>query len=150
MRRIEEIPERLKSVFERMNLSPEEQQRRWEGAQRRQNERHDADVEYKEWLEENRLTDARYPTQLAAAHMRMEYADLAIITVDQSALTLVSPSLVRRHTVFPVKFENNKLYLAVIDLSPLEAISEAVSYEIVPVLASPQAIQYRIEKHFAA
>jgi hypothetical protein len=150
MRKIEGIPERLKAMFERMNLTPEEQEKRWQSALRRQSDRHDADAEYREWLETNGLVDTRYPAQMDAARMKMEYTDLAIVVVDEYALTLISASLIRQHNVFPWKFENNKLYLAVADLSPVETIRETVRFEVVPVFASAQAIQFRIAKHLAA
>lgn len=134
-----------------MNLSPEEQERRWAGAITRQNERHMADEAYREWLRENCLTDERYPTQVAAANMGVEYADLGIVTIEAEALSRLTLAQIKRFNVFPWKVVEKKLYLAIPDHSvPIDEIEAAAGLTVVPVLASPQAIQYRIAKHFAA
>ncbi len=153
VRKIEAIPERLKLLFERMNLSPEEQQTRWMETIDRQNVRHSADEAYRAWLRANRLADERYPTQMAAACSGVEYADLGTVTIEDEALARLTLDIIQRFKVFPWKVVDAQLYVAVTSLDdpePLEAISKAAGLEVVPVLASPQAIEYRIAKHFAA
>lgn len=147
------VPERLRQVFERMNLSPEEQERHWQGTIRRQNERHAQDEDYKSWLRENCLTDERYPTRMAAVNSGMEYADLGIASIEEEALACLTLDTMKRLNVIPVKLVGALLYVAVADvipIAPLDEIQKAAGRDVVPVLASPQAIQYRISKHFAA
>ncbi len=134
-----------------MNLSPEEQRDRWIATIERQNQRHAADEDYRAWLRANRLSDERYPTQVAAENLGMEYADLGIATIDQAALECLTLEIIQRFNVFPWKLVDAKLYVAVVeDTVPMAVIEQAAGIAVVPVLASPQAIQYRIAKHFAA
>lgn len=134
-----------------MNLSPEEQQNRWHASIDRQNERHEADQAYKEWLRANRLSDERYPTQLAAASYGLDYADLGIEPAEEAALGCLTLEIVQRLHVLPWRIVGRTLYVAVADLNwPADEVERLAGLPVKPVLASPQAIQYRIAKHFAA
>lgn len=150
MRNIEQIPERLREVFERMGLTPEEEQTRWRQTLARQSARTEEDLRYRAWLGEQQLTDERYPTRVAAERLGMEYADLGVIYCDEETVSLIDQSLAVKYNVFPVKLEENRLFLAVADLRSIAPLREAIEKEVVPVLASPQAIRYRIERHYAA
>ncbi len=78
--------------------------------------------------------------------------DLDALTADPEALALVSPEFARAHRVFPVRRTATSVVLAIadaLDTEGLDRFTASVSLTVEAVLASPDAIDAAIARHYA-
>ena len=82
--------------------------------------------------------------------MGIEYVDLAEVKVDLSLLEDFPQKLIHRHALFPIDRKNGSLVVATsdpFDLYPLDELSAATGFSVVPVLAGRSEIAKRIKAH---
>ena len=89
--------------------------------------------------------------RLVAGSNQIEFLNLAADAIDPVVAHLVSYEMANRHTLIPVKREDNKLILAMgspMNLVVRDQIEMKTGYKIVPVAATPTAIRQAIHFHF--
>ena len=89
--------------------------------------------------------------RLVAGSNQIEFLNLAADTIDPVVAHLVSYEMANRHTLIPVKREDNKLILAMgspMNLVVRDQIEMKTGYKVVPVAATPTAIRQAIHFHF--
>ena len=89
--------------------------------------------------------------RLVAGSNQIEFLNLAPDAIDPVVAHLVSYEVANRHTLIPVKREDNKLILAMaspMNLVVRDQIEMKTGYKIVPVAATPTAIRQAIHFHF--
>ncbi|MCH8216501.1 MAG: type II/IV secretion system protein [Planctomycetes bacterium] len=89
--------------------------------------------------------------RLVAGSNQIEFLNLAPDAIDPVVAHLVSYEMANRHTLIPVKREDNKLILAMgspMNLVVRDQIEMKTGYKIVPVAATPTAIRQAIHFHF--
>ena len=82
--------------------------------------------------------------------MGIEYVDLAEAKIDLSLLVDFPQKLIHRHALFPIDRKNGSLVVATsdpFDLYPLDELSAATGFSVVPVLAGRSEIAKRIKAH---
>lgn len=80
----------------------------------------------------------------------IEYIDLAEADVDLSLLKTFPQRLIHRQTLFPIRRDHGQLLVATsnpFDLYPLDEVSAATGYSVMPVLASRVEISKLIKRH---
>jgi type IV pilus assembly protein PilB len=89
--------------------------------------------------------------QVVAAHLGLEYVDLAEHQLDPSAVGLLPEAMARRHTMLPIAFsETGALRMAMSEPSNVLAVDDArnvTDREIQPVVATPQDIAAAIDRY---
>lgn len=88
-------------------------------------------------LEEGILTEAQL-VQALATQIGLEFMDMSEATVDASAVARVQPSVCRRHTLLPVRYEDNKLVVAMADpgnVIALDDLRSMTGMDIKPIVA---------------
>ncbi len=88
--------------------------------------------------------------QVIAAEIGIEYIDLREVDVDLSLLKNFPQRLIHRQTIFPVQKIAGQLQVATsdpFDLYPLDEVSAATGFSVVPVLAQRAEISRLIKKH---
>ena len=86
-----------------------------------------------------------------AGEMGIGFADVDRIQIDSSALNVVPERILKNHTVLPVKKDGQTLYLAMGNVSNVQAIDDvriASGCRVIPVLAVPGALEDAIKKNF--
>jgi type IV pilus assembly protein PilB len=79
------------------------------------------------------------------------FYDLGEIPIENAAAALVSESIVRKHTLIPVKKENNVLTVAMVDPLDFYAIDDvrrASKLEVKPAMATSSDILNAIERYY--
>jgi type IV pilus assembly protein PilB len=87
-----------------------------------------------------------------ATQIGMEFVDLDGYQVDPRAATLVGDTIVRRHTVLPIAFEDGKLVVAMSDPSNVVAIDDlrtVTKMDIKPVVATRDDVISAINRYTA-
>jgi type IV pilus assembly protein PilB len=85
-----------------------------------------------------------------AAQIGMDFVDLADTEVDAHATTLVSDTIMRRHSVLPIRFEDGKLVVAMSDPSNVVAMDDVrtiTKMEVKPVVATKEDLTKAISKY---
>lgn len=99
---------------------------------------------------ENHVSEDEMP-RLVAASNQIEFLTLSPEAIDPVVAHLVSYEMANRHTLIPVRREENKLVLAMaspMNLVIRDQIEMKTGYKIVPVAATPTAIRQAIHFHF--
>jgi type IV pilus assembly protein PilB len=99
----------------------------------------------KEWIEEDRLT------RLSALCNGIEYIELTPEMADPVAVKLVPLETARRHTLIPLRIEQDCLIVAMsspLNLSVREMITTRTGYRVRPVAAGSEAIRRALQNHF--
>jgi type IV pilus assembly protein PilB len=99
---------------------------------------------------ETRLDDEQV-TRIAAAAYDIEFVNLAPEMIDPMVAHLVSQDLANRHAAIPLRKEGQTITVALaspLDLRARDEIELKTGYKVVPVAATPQAIQQAIHYHF--
>ncbi|MCH8194005.1 MAG: type II/IV secretion system protein, partial [Planctomycetes bacterium] len=99
---------------------------------------------------ENHVSEDDMP-RLVAASNQIEFLTLSPDAIDNVVAHLVSYEMANRHTLIPVRREENKLVLAMaspMNLVIRDQIEMKTGYKIVPVAATPSAIRQAIHFHF--
>ncbi|MFP5348066.1 MAG: type II secretion system protein GspE, partial [Actinomycetes bacterium] len=84
------------------------------------------------------LTEAQLVASLAQ-QVGLEFVDLTETPVDGSAVARVSPSVCRRHTVLPIRYDEDRLVVAMADPGNVFALDDIRSFtgmEVRPVVAT--------------
>ncbi len=84
-----------------------------------------------------------------AESLRMDYVDLEPIVIEPIALRFVNEKLARIHKIIPISADENEIVIAVsdpTDLSVLDDIRIISGRKTIPVLATPQAVQMKIDE----
>ena len=79
------------------------------------------------------------------------YTDISKIYIDPEIPKLINESLARRHTLIPIKKENNKLIVAMTDplnIFARDDVSIATGLDVEPVTSSRMAIINAIERYY--
>lgn len=82
-----------------------------------------------------------------------DIVDLRETAVDQNLINqnLITPDLILRHQVFPVRVEDGTLVLAMVDplnLLALDDVRHATNMEIRPVITTPDALRHAYDQYF--
>jgi type IV pilus assembly protein PilB len=103
------------------------------------------------------LVDHRYVTEkdlvaALATQIGMGFVDLEETEVDARAATMISESIMRRHTVLPIRYEDGKLVVAMSDPSNIVAVDDVrtmTKMEVKAVVATKADIVKAIGKYAA-
>jgi len=92
-------------------------------------------------------------TRTLSQQLGVEVIDLFETPVDQTLVTkgVITPDLILRHQVFPVRLEGNTLVLAMVDPLNLLAIDDirlATGYEVRPAITTLDALKHAFEQHY--
>ncbi|MFU8840033.1 MAG: GspE/PulE family protein [Nitriliruptoraceae bacterium] len=85
-----------------------------------------------------------------AAQIGMDFVDLLETEVDAHATTLVPDTIMRRHSVLPIRFEGGKLIVAMSDPSNVVAMDDVrtiTKMEVKPVVATKEDLTKAISKY---
>jgi len=103
-------------------------------------------------LDDNLVTETDIVSTLAA-HLKLEFVDLADYPVDGAAARLISNSLARRYQALPIGWVNGRLVVAMADPSNVFAIDDirtVTGAEIRPAVATGRAIEAAITRYHRA
>ena len=101
-------------------------------------------------LEDKEIT----PIQLLAARaerLHVPFADLSEFVVSKIAVAQVSADLARRHSVIPLRIQNNELFLGVSSLTNILALDEvraASGLTVHPVLVDPELLLEALQRNY--
>lgn len=99
---------------------------------------------------ENVLNEDQLARVVAVAN-KIEFINLSPEMVDPLAAHLVSYEIAGRHTLIPIKREENQLIVAMsspLNLSIRDQIEMKTGYKVIPVAATPSAIRQAIHYYF--
>jgi type IV pilus assembly protein PilB len=97
------------------------------------------------------LVDEEQVAQATAAANQLEFVNLSPEMIDPLVAHLISHELANRHNAIPLKREGNRLTVAMsspLDLPARDEIELKTGYCVVPVAATPRAVQQAIHCHF--
>jgi type IV pilus assembly protein PilB len=89
--------------------------------------------------------------QARAQEVGIPFVDLDRITIDSGAINVVAERIVKNHNVIPVKKENNQIWLAMGNVTNIQAqddVRMSSGLKVLPVLALPAAIEDSIRKYY--
>src|SRR6056297_611670 len=101
-------------------------------------------------LVSERVVTERDLVAALATQIGMEFVDLSDTEVDAHATTLVSDTIMRRHSVLPIRFEDGKLVLAMSDPSNVVAMDDVrtiTKMDVRPVVATKEDVTKAIGKY---
>ncbi|MCE5191025.1 MAG: Flp pilus assembly complex ATPase component TadA [Actinomycetia bacterium] len=87
--------------------------------------------------------------QAVAESMGLAFVDLAGYEIDPNAAMLISAELAKRHSVLPIKIQDDELVVAMADPANIFAIDDlriVTGYEIRPIVATESDVEAAIEK----
>ena len=105
-----------------------------------------------EILIEQGLITAETLTSVLTDLLNIESIDLAHLTIDQSATSLIPENICKRYKVFPFKLENNKLHIAMSDPQDRVAIQDLrriSGKEIIAYISSVGEINHAIDNCYS-
>lgn len=86
-----------------------------------------------------------------AQEMGYNFVDLDRFPVESSAINVVREQIAKNHTIIPVKKEGSTLYVAMADVTNIQALDDvrlASGCRAIPVMALPAAIEDAIRKYY--
>ncbi|MCC7434731.1 MAG: Flp pilus assembly complex ATPase component TadA [Methanoregulaceae archaeon] len=86
-----------------------------------------------------------------AQEMGYNFVDLDRFPVESSAINVVREQIAKNHSIIPVKKEGNTLYVAMSDVTNIQALDDvrlASGCRAIPVMALPAAIEDAIRKYY--
>ncbi|MEX1178149.1 MAG: ATPase, T2SS/T4P/T4SS family [Nitriliruptor sp.] len=87
-----------------------------------------------------------------AAQVGMDFVDLSEVEVDPRAVTLLSPTLAKRHALLPIRFEDGKLVVAMSDPSNVVAMDDVrtvTKMDIKVVIATRDNVLEAVDRYAA-
>ncbi|MEN6430693.1 MAG: ATPase, T2SS/T4P/T4SS family [Coriobacteriales bacterium] len=99
-------------------------------------------------VDENIATEQRI-AQAVAESMGLAFVDLGAYEIDPNAAMMLSSDLAKRHSVLPIKVQDDQLVVAMADPANIFAIDDlriVTGYEIRPVVATESDVLSAIEK----
>jgi len=103
-------------------------------------------------LKKDNLLDENQLTRIVAIANEIEFVNLSPDMIDPMVAHLLSYEIVSRHSVIPIRKEQNRLMVAMsspLNLSVRDQIEMKTGYKVVPVAATPAAISQAIHYHFS-
>jgi len=86
-----------------------------------------------------------------AQELGYNFVDLDRHQVESSAINVVREQIAKNHTIIPVKKDGSTLYVAMADVTNIQAIDDvrlASGCRVIPVMALPAAIEDAIRKYY--
>jgi DNA repair exonuclease SbcCD ATPase subunit len=102
---------------------------------------------------ERGYTSEHVIARILAAQLRLPFSDLRDEDIDPAAPALLGAHLARLHHCVPMRQENDRLILAMVnplDLIAIEDVELATGCRVDPVVATPAAIDFIISRYGAA
>lgn len=91
-------------------------------------------------------------TRFLSKYLNIPYADPSYFeNIDPHVLSSISPDIVERYLVMPIKKEKNRVHLAMLDPKDFNALDEIrfiTGYEIIPYIASELRLLHALEKYY--
>ena len=100
--------------------------------------------------EESLVSEEQLARAVAAAH-HVEFVNLSPEMIDPLVAHLISQEVAGRHSLIPLRREGSRLVVAMsapLDLPARDEVELKTGYQVVPVAATPQAVQQAIHYHF--
>src|SRR5947208_527937 len=102
-------------------------------------------------LSELGFVGEREVMQARAQEAGIPFVDLDRIQIESGAINIVAERIVKNHNVIPVKKEGNQLWLAMGNVTNIQAqddVRMSSGLRVLPVLALPAAIEDSIRKYY--
>jgi len=102
-------------------------------------------------LAREKLVDDEQLARAVAAVHRFEFVNLSPEMIDPIVAHLISHDVANRYSAIPLKREGQQLTVAMsspLDLRARDEIELKTGYRVVPVAATPRAVQHAIHYHF--
>jgi len=102
-------------------------------------------------LRQEKLVDDAQVIRAVAAVNKLEFVNLSPEMIDPMVAHLIGHELANRHNAIPLKREGHRLIVAMsapLDLPARDEIELKTGYRVVPVAATPRAVQQAIHCHF--
>ncbi len=100
-------------------------------------------------LVEQHVTDEVSFARAVAENMGLAFVDLGAIDVDPNAATMVSVDIARRHSVLPIRIQDDELVVAMADPANIFAIDDlriVTGYDIKPVVAAESDLLIALDR----
>ncbi len=102
-------------------------------------------------LQAEKLVDEEQLAKAIAAVNDFDFVTLSPEMIDPLAAHLISQEMANRHSLIPIRRERGQLVVAMsaaLDLRARDEVELKTGYHVVPVAATPQAVQQAIHYHF--
>jgi len=102
-------------------------------------------------LQTTRVVSEEQLARAIAAVNDLDFVTLAPEMIDPLAAHLISQEMASRHSLIPIRREGDQLIVAMnspLDLRARDEVELKTGYHVVPVAATPQAVQQAIHYHF--
>ncbi len=96
--------------------------------------------------------DEKFIIDMLEFQLGIPYISLEHMTIEPEIMKMVPENLLRKHKIVPVKKEDNKLFLAMVDPFDLDAIDDVslvTGLQIEPLLSSPREIDNTFNRCFS-
>ena len=100
-------------------------------------------------LVDQKVTDEVTFARAVADSMGLAFVDLGAIDIDANAATMISVDIARRHSVLPIRIQDDELVVAMADPANIFAIDDlriVTGYDIKPVVAAESDLDSSIER----
>ncbi len=102
-------------------------------------------------LQAGKLVNEEQLAKAVAAVNHFDFVTLAPEMIDPLVAHLISQEMANRHSLIPIRREGGRLVVAMsspLDLRARDEVELKTGYQVVPVAATPQAVQQAIHFHF--
>jgi type IV pilus assembly protein PilB len=102
-------------------------------------------------LQQEKLVSEEQLARAVAAANGFDFVNLSPEMIDPLVAHLISQDLAHRHSLIPLRREGGRLVVAMsvpLDLAARDEVELKTGYQVVPVAATPQAVQQAIHYHF--
>lgn len=106
-----------------------------------------------EVIVEQGMTTPEDIVKTLSSQLSVEVIDLFETPIDQTLITrnLITPDVILRHQVFPVRLEGNTLVVAMVDplnLMALDDIRLSTGYEVKPAITTLEALRHAFDQYY--
>ncbi len=102
-------------------------------------------------LQQEKLVDEEQLARAVAIVNDFDFVNLSPEMIDPLVAHLVSQDMANRHGLIPLRREDGQLFVAMsapLDLRARDEVELKTGYRVIPVAATPQAVQQAIHYHF--
>ena len=102
-------------------------------------------------LQQEKLVDDEQIARAVAVVNDLDFVNLSPEMIDPLVAHLISHDMANRHSLIPLRREDGQLIVAMsapLDLRARDEVELKTGYRVVPVAATPQAVQQAIHYHF--
>ena len=102
-------------------------------------------------LQQEKLVDDEQIARAVAVVNDFDFVNLSPEMIDPLVAHLISQDMANRHNLIPLRREDRRLIVAMsapLDLRARDEVELKTGYRVVPVAATPQAVQQAIHYHF--